>query len=106
MFLYHATGKSNVDSIMKHGLLTNPPKHSWKDFGWLDGHIFLAFDANIANDYRECCDEDEEIVVLKIQYEGLNPKSFGYDWNNRCFPFNHIQSAFTQELSHSLSVSS
>lgn len=31
LYLFHATDRKNLDSIMKNGLLVNPPDHNWKD---------------------------------------------------------------------------
>lgn len=87
MFLYHATDIKNLDSILSGGLLINPPHHNWKgmtDNLW-DRMIFLALDAESAVSYVENQDtEPEEIIVLKIGLDSLNPLHIGYDWNNRC----------------------
>lgn len=84
LYLYHATDKKNIESILKNGLLINPPKHAWNNMQ-CEGKIFLAFDADVAESYAECADEEpEEIVILKVKLDALNPNSFDYDWNNRC----------------------
>lgn len=84
MYLYHATDKKYLASILEQGLLTNPPSHNWEGM-YCDGHIFLAFDPNVAEDYSEGAENPpEETVVLKVRLESLNPNCFGYDWNVRC----------------------
>lgn len=39
MYLYHATDRKNLDSILKNGLLINPPEHNWDTMD-CDGKIF------------------------------------------------------------------
>ena len=84
MFLYHATDKKNLDSILEKGLLTNSGQNNWNDM-YCEGKIFLAFNPSVAEDYADCSDNPpEETVILKIKFEALNQSAFEYDWNNRC----------------------
>ena len=84
LYLYHATDRKNLDSIMKNGLLTEPPSHNWEGM-YCEGKIFLAFDANIAEDYAVSSENaPEEVVILKIPLNVLHESSIDYDWNNRC----------------------
>ena len=96
MYLYHATDRKNLDSIMKNGLLINPPKHAFAEeigIEALQGKIFLAFDADAAEAYVECADEcPDEIVMLKINLDMLDPYNIDYDWNNRCEYYDDINS--------------
>ena len=84
LYLYHATSISNLDSILKNGLLIHPPKHNWSDM-YLEGIIYLAFSANVAEDYFYASDKtDDDIALLKIKESDLDTKYIYYDWNNRC----------------------
>ena len=77
LYLYHATDKKNLKSIMKNGLLVNPPTHNWKGI---------------------YCD-DIDIVVLKVHLNDLNADNIYYDWNNRCEYMNEINScAYTLDI--------
>lgn len=95
LYLYHATDSNNVDSILKNGLLCNPPKHNWDGMTtnlW-GNFVFLALDANAAESYVEEQDEEpEDIAVFKINLENLDESLIGYDWNNRCGYHNEINS--------------
>ncbi len=92
LYLYHATDRKNLDSILEHGLLINPPIHNWNDI-YCDGQIFLAFDPNVANDFVLASESQiKDVVVLKISLSSLHEESIGYDWNNRCEYQNHIVS--------------
>ena len=92
MYLYHATDKKYLDAILEQGLLTNPPSHNWDDM-YCEGKIFLALDANVAEDYADGSENaPEETVVLKVRLEALNPNCIGYDWNVRCEYHNEINS--------------
>ena len=96
LYLYHATDRQNLNSIMQNGLLINPPKHAFKEeigIEALKGKIFLALDADVAESYAECADEyPEDIVVLKVDIDTLNQNDFEYDWNNRCEYYDNINS--------------
>lgn len=84
LYLYHATDSNNVESILKKGLLINPGKHNWEGM-YTDDAIFLALDANAAEDYAyESSSEPEEVTVLKVKLNDLDPNYIRYDWNNRC----------------------
>lgn len=92
LYLYHATDKKNMDSILENGLLINPPEHNWEDM-YCKGKIFLAFDADVAESYAECSDNaPEEIVVFKVKLDALDYNDLGYDWNNRCENYSDINS--------------
>ena len=101
LYLYHATDKKNLKSIMKNGLLVNPPTHNWKGI-YCDNMIFLAFDAYVAEDYAMSSDntqDDIDIVVLKVHLNDLNADNIYYDWNNRCEYMNEINScAYTLDI--------
>lgn len=94
LYLYHATDRKNLQSILDQGLLINPPQHAYTSFGEsVNGKIFLAFSAEVAESYAEGADEEiEDIVVLKIKFSSLNENNFGYDWNNRCEYYRDINS--------------
>lgn len=97
LFLYHATDRSNLKSILEHGLKISPPRHAYDECEYnLEGQIFLAFDARCAFRYGVAADNPDylanDIVVLKIPYEALNPQSFFYDWNVRCEYTREIES--------------
>lgn len=84
LYLYHATSLSNYESIMKNGLLVNPPIHNWNDM-YCEGQIFLAFDPNVANDFVLASESQiKDVVILKIPLSFLHEESIRYDWNNRC----------------------
>ncbi|MBQ8218284.1 MAG: hypothetical protein IJZ79_03170 [Bacilli bacterium] len=84
MYLYHATDRKNLESILEKGLLVHPPEHNWDNM-YCDGQIFLAFDASVAEDYADASENaPEEIVILKVKLDNLNSNNIGYDWNNRC----------------------
>ena len=86
LYLYHATDKKYLNSIMKNGLIINPPFHNWKDMN-CSGKIFLAFDARSAVDYLVCSDNIlpfDDIVLFKINIKDLYPNNIGYDWNVHC----------------------
>lgn len=90
LYLYHATDRKNLDSILTNGLLINLSSHAYKDFD-CDGKIFLAFDANVAESYAEESDDSpDNIVILRINLSCLHEDCFDYDWNNRC--------AYTHEI--------
>ena len=87
LYLYHATDKKNLDSILEQGLLIDPPGHNWN--GMTDNYyekvIFLAFSPIVAEDYVRCQDNPpSEVAILKIRLNALNSSAIGYDWNNRC----------------------
>ena len=92
LYLYHATGKENLDSIKKNGLLINPPSHTETDDPYREGKIFLAFDAQAACDYAEVSEQFDEVAVLKVKLENLDPYAFGYDENNLCDSLDMINS--------------
>ena len=84
LFLYHATDANHLDSIMKKGLLKNPPGHNWEGM-FLDDGVFLAFDADVAESYAESSDNaPDEIIILKVNLNDLDQSYIEYDWNNRC----------------------
>ena len=84
LYLYQATDRKNLDLILEHGLLINPPKRNWNDM-YCEGQIFLAFDSNVAEDFAMASESQiEDVVVLKIPLFSLHEGSIRYDWNNRC----------------------
>lgn len=95
MYLYHATDRKNLNSILEYGLLCKPPKHNWEGMTtklW-DDLLFLALDANVAESYVESQDEaPEKIVVFKISLDDLDEQQIGYDWLNRCEYHDEINS--------------
>lgn len=110
LYLYHATDAANVQSIMKHGLLIDPPQHNWE--GMTDNYyekvIFLAFSPSAAEAYVECQDDPpEDITILKIKLDVLNSSAVGYDWNNRCEYSSDINSVvYKQDISASSLIKS
>ena len=92
LYLYHATSRENLKSILKNGLLINPPNHNWYKM-YLDNQIFLAFNITVAKNYIKSSDYcPKDIVILKIKFNELDENSFNYDWNNRCEYSNEINS--------------
>lgn len=97
MYLYHATGKENLESILKNGLITNPPKHNWEKM-FTNNKIFLAFDADVAEDYIWSLEEPpEEVIVFRIPLDALDQQKINYDWNNRCEYTKDINSCTYEE---------
>ena len=96
LYLYYATDRKNLESILKYGLLINPPEHAYaEEMGTetLCGKIFLAFDSNVVESYAKAADEcPEDIVILKVKVDCLNLNNFRYDWNNRCEYYDDINS--------------
>lgn len=85
--LYHATYRPLLRSI-KRGGLGGPgsEKKKWEDS--IHGAVYLALDPNVAESYAETSDSvpDEwldEIVILQISTDGLNPGKFMLDRNVR-----------------------
>ena len=74
LYLFHATDRKNLDSIMKNGLLVNPPDPNWKDM-YCEGKIFLAFDINVAEDYAMASETAPEEVVAAVR-ERLEKEGF------------------------------
>lgn len=84
LYVYHATDAKNKDSIMKKGLIINPPHHNWDGF-YCENQIFLAFSADAAISYVEGQEEvPEEIILFKIKLTDIDDREAYYDWNNRC----------------------
>lgn len=106
LYLYHATDRKNLESILEYGLLIDPPQHNWE--GMTDNYyekvIFLAFGPSIAEDYCSCQDNaPEDIVILKVKLNALNVNAIGYDWNNRCEYHNDINSiVYRQDIPASI----
>ena len=85
--LYHATYRPLLRSI-KRGGLGGPgsEKKKWEDS--IHGAVYLALDPHVAESYAETSDSvpDEwldEIVILQISTDGLNPGKFMLDRNVR-----------------------
>ena len=95
LFLYHATGRENLESIKKNGLLINPPSHAYEEtigLEGLTGKIFLALSADAAEAYAEVSEAFVDIVILKVPLDCLNEDNIRYDWNNRCEHYYEINS--------------
>ena len=71
--------EKNLQSILDQGLLINPSQHAYASFGKsVNGKIFLAFSAEVAESYAEGADEEiEDIVVLKIKFSSLSKYVLG-----------------------------
>ena len=82
LYLYHATNKKNLKSILSKGLLIHPPSHVYCNFD-CENKIFLAFDPDVAESYAEEI-YSENIVLLKVKLSDLDQDAFSYDWNVRC----------------------
>ena len=85
--LYHATYRPLLRSI-KRGGLGGPgsEKKKWEDS--IHGAVYLALDPHVAESYAETSDsvpDDwlDEIVILQISTDGLNPSKFMLDRNVR-----------------------
>lgn len=102
LYLYHATGKENLKSVMSKGLLISPPKHAYASEIGLDalmGKIFLALSADAAEAYAEVSEAFDDIVVFKIKLDDLNITKFKYDRNNRCEHTDDINSCvYTDDI--------
>jgi hypothetical protein len=81
-YLYHATYRKHMYSITEYGLGGNVQTHYWKDS--LDGVIYLSSDMFVAESYAETselADEDEPIVILKIDPSTIDHSKLFYDRN-------------------------
>jgi len=83
-YLYHATYKPYLDSIMKHGLGGYQQKKNYEDSE--SGKVYLALDPEVARAYAETSDEVPEdwldnIVVLTIDTGKLDKELIGSDRN-------------------------
>ena len=85
-WLYHATYKRFLESIIQHGLGGMVSKKAWERS--LDGVVYLAYDSSEAESYAESAeivDSDEslldEIIILKIDTDNLNKDLFFVDSN-------------------------
>lgn len=95
LYLYHATGRKNLESIKENGLLINPPSHAYEDeigLESLKGKIFLALNVDAAEAYAETSEAFDDIVILKVDLDCLNEQNISYDWNNRCEYYTDINS--------------
>lgn len=108
LYLYHATYRCYLDSILKYGLRCGNNKHNFSDS---EDYIYLALDATAAYDYAETGlaewgeddftedDSTYDVVVLRIPYDKLSFDYFGYDWNNICDDWEDINSCiYTQNI--------
>ncbi len=98
LYLYHATYKSNLNSILKNGLSLTPPVHNWTQMN-CENKIFLAFNPYNAIAYAAQGNPEKknEIIVLKVKYSELNDDAFLYDWNNRCEYYSDIDSCVYED---------
>lgn len=84
MYLYHATSKKYLDSILREGLILNPSHRNFSDM-YCENKIYLAFSTDAAREYfRFSGKESSDCVVLRVDFNKLSQNSFEYDWNNRC----------------------
>ena len=84
MYLYHATSKKYLDSILREGLVLNPSHHNFLDM-YCENKIYLAFSTDAAREYFSFSGKDSsDCVVLRVDFNKLSQNSFEYDWNNRC----------------------
>ena len=51
LYLYHATGRENLESILRSGLLIDPPVHNWEDM-YCEKQIFLAYNTTASIIYK------------------------------------------------------
>lgn len=100
LFLYHATDKKNLESIMKNGLSTTPEHHNYNDMS-CDDLIFLALNPKSALNFVKNCDNPpEDIVLLQIPLKSLVSEHIKYDWNNLCEYRSEISSiAYNKNIS-------
>ena len=92
LYLYHATSKEYLDSILKNGLLINPPHKNWEGM-YCDGQIFLALNTTAAQYYVTTQkNKFNEIVMLKINLDSLDDSKIQYDYNNYCKHASEINS--------------
>ncbi len=85
-FLYHATYKPLLKSIMTVGLCGKKTRKNWEDS--VQGTVYLADDKYVAESYAESSDLVPEsyldkIVILKIDTKGLDKTKFSIDKNNQ-----------------------
>ncbi len=84
LYLYHATSKDNLASILEKGLLINPPKHNWNHMD-VEDKIFFAFNPIVAENYAIGGGiSSGDVVFLRVKISDLADEGFAYDWNNRC----------------------
>ena len=87
MWLYHATLRKNLPSIQTDGL--KPGHHAnWNDM-YTAEHVFLAVNAEVAEDYVTSSPDYDgsEICVLKVESSDLDQEKIRYDWNTNRFNF-------------------
>ena len=99
LYLYHATDRKNLYSILDKGLLAFPSFHNWNGM-YMDDGIFLAVDATVAEDYVDASDNPpDDVVVLKVSLSSLDDNFFVYDWNNLCEYHTDINSVvYTKDI--------
>lgn len=85
MNFYHVTEKNNLDSIMNHGLQPRVGPRS-EELGEKEAAVYLFPDLEsvenaLMNWLGAEFDDDSELVILKIDHEGLTLKqNTGYEW--------------------------
>lgn len=90
MYLYHATSKKYLDSILRGGLILNPSHHNFSDM-YCENKIYLAFSTDAAREYFKFSgNKSSDCVVLRVDFDKLSQNSFEYDWNNRCVNIKEI----------------
>ena len=92
LYLYHATDRKNLESILKNGLLINPPDRNFDNM-YVEDQLFLAFSCDAALEYlQELDNPPKDIIYLKIKLDSLHSSCISYDWNNRCEYYKDINS--------------
>lgn len=86
-YLYHVTKSSNLESILKSGLIPSVGKRSEKlaenpcIFLFPDKHSAEDALANwLGDEFEEELADEEEIVILKIAEKSVNAQSSTVDW--------------------------
>ena len=85
MFLYHATVRHNLPSILKKGLTRGNPQNF--EGMYMDDCVYLSFSPEIGISFIENSDSydgEEDIVVFRIDSRKLDKGFIGYDWNVLC----------------------
>ena len=68
LYLYHATNKKNLDSIMEKGLLMNSSAN-WEEM-YIEDQVFLALNTKAAKEYFKGPKED--LIMLKVSLDSLD----------------------------------
>ena len=85
--LYHATYRTHMTSISKHGLSSNSKHKNWNDSK--PGRVYFAKDPHEALSHAESAEDAPErhynsgIVVYKVKKKHLDQSKLHKDTNNR-----------------------